>query len=613
MGGAGTGGAGTGGAGMGGAGPRLLRALLLLPGLCVAFNVDVRDPQLFLGPPEAQFGYKVLQRVDGGEKWLLVAAPWDGDGQGDVYKCRVGPPNATCDKANLGSTTPLLSPPHRGHLGMTLLDSEDGGFVACAPLWSQTCGTSVFSTGACARLDGDLRAVGTMAPTAQRCSTYMDIVIVLDGSNSIYPWVEVQNFLSNVLSRFFIGPGQIQVGVLQYGEHAVHEWALGRYRSAQEVVEAARNISRQEGRETRTAMAVRTACTEAFSAERGGRADATRLMIVVTDGESHDGEELPGALAECDRRNVTRYAIAVLGHYLRRQQDPEDFIREIKFIASDPDEKYFFNVTDEAALNDIVDALGDRIFSLEGTPGHNASSFELEMSQIGFSVHPLEIGSYFGSEVCPLDVDGDGVTDVLLVAAPMYLGAQGRETGRVYLYRVGQDTSDYLRPLGVTVTLAMAEDTGPVLDEASPTTIRKLVSFTLELEFSCSVLLDRAEVTLEATSDGTEVTPEDNVVRLSVPIRYEPELFLASDATLRRYEVQPPGTFPHGPGPEFKTTVTVQNLGCYPVRNVTLRMALPALGFGRVPFLSVTRVLADNLGFFTRKKLPEEEEEEEEQ
>ncbi|OPJ85673.1 hypothetical protein AV530_009230 [Patagioenas fasciata monilis] len=250
------------------------------------------------------------------------------------------------------------------------------------------------------------------------------------------------------------------------------------------------------------------------------------------------------------------------------------------------------------------------------------------------------------------------------------------------------DTSDYLRPLGVTVTLAMAEDTGPVpffkdcgednecvtnlvlratMDitgsRQSPHVLRRgrrkvtvtaslenreenaynaslrlslspnlllasvtprgpgavklectalpghrrlcsvghpvfrsraKVSFTLELEFSCSVLLDRAEVTLEATSDGTEVTPGDNAVQLSVPIRYEPELFLASDATLHRYEVQPPGTFPRGPGPEFKTTVTVQNLGCYPVRNVTLRMALPALGFGRVPFLSVTRVLADN-------------------
>lgn len=58
--------------------------------------------------------------------------------------------------------------------------------------------------------------------------------------------------------------------------------------------------------------------------------------------------------------------LQVLGHYIRRQQDPETFIKEIKSIASDPEEKYFFNVTDEAALNDIVDALGDRIFTLEG-------------------------------------------------------------------------------------------------------------------------------------------------------------------------------------------------------------------------------------------------------
>lgn len=41
----------------------------------------------------------------------------------------------------------------------------------------------------------------------------MDIVIVLDGSNSIYPWYEVQDFLINVLQKFYIGPGQIQVRV----------------------------------------------------------------------------------------------------------------------------------------------------------------------------------------------------------------------------------------------------------------------------------------------------------------------------------------------------------------------------------------------------------------
>lgn len=51
--------------------------------------------------------------------------------------------------------------------------------------------------------------------------------------------------------------------------------------------------------------------TEAFSADRGARDGATKVMIVVTDGESHDGEELPGALEECEKRNITRYAIAV--------------------------------------------------------------------------------------------------------------------------------------------------------------------------------------------------------------------------------------------------------------------------------------------------------------
>ena len=50
-----------------------------------------------------------------------------------------------------------------------------------------------------------------------------------------------------------------QVGILQYGEVAVHEWSLKDYQTTQEVVEAAKNISRQEGRETRTAYAIHTA------------------------------------------------------------------------------------------------------------------------------------------------------------------------------------------------------------------------------------------------------------------------------------------------------------------------------------------------------------------
>ncbi|XP_009988429.1 PREDICTED: integrin alpha-E [Tauraco erythrolophus] len=49
-----------------------------------------------------------------------------------------------------------------------------------------------------------------------------------------------------------------------------------------------------------------------------------------------------------------------------------------------------------------------------------------------------QVGSYFGSELCPVDVNHDGVTDLLLVGAPFY-HIQGEE-GRVYVYRLETET-----------------------------------------------------------------------------------------------------------------------------------------------------------------------------
>ncbi|XP_069384525.1 integrin alpha-11 isoform X2 [Paralichthys olivaceus] len=330
-----------------------------------------------------------------------------------------------------------------------------------------------------------------------------------------------------------------QVGVVQYGSTVVHEFSLGEYQTVEEVVEAARSIDQRGGEETRTALGINVARSEAF--KRGGRPGAQKVMIVITDGESHDSPHLVQAVADSERDNITMYAIAVLGYYNRRGINPEAFLKEIKFIASDPDEKHFFNVTDESALKDIVDALGERIFSLEGTSSQGRG-FGLQMAQAGFSSHLVkdgvllgavgaydwtgavlketkhgkvvppkssyqdefpeelknhgaylgysvgslvsargsqlyvagaprfnhtgkviiftlkntgnltilhgllgeQIGSYFGSELLSMDVDGDGQTDVLLVAAPMYY-SQGWERGKVYIYSVTPQTSFVLR------------------------------------------------------------------------------------------------------------------------------------------------------------------------
>lgn len=49
-----------------------------------------------------------------------------------------------------------------------------------------------------------------------------------------------------------------------------------------------------------------------------------------------------------------------------------------------------------------------------------------------------QIGSYFGSVLTTIDIDKDSYTDLLLVGAPMYMGTEKEEQGKVYVYAVNQ-------------------------------------------------------------------------------------------------------------------------------------------------------------------------------
>lgn len=65
----------------------------------------------------------------------------------------------------------------------------------------------------------------------------------------------------------------------------------------------------------------------------------------------------------------------------------EKFVEEIKSIASEPTEKHFFNVSDELALVTIVEALGERIFALEGmTFSHKAECSVCNSNSMGFCI-----------------------------------------------------------------------------------------------------------------------------------------------------------------------------------------------------------------------------------
>uniref|UniRef100_A0AAR2LTF4 VWFA domain-containing protein n=1 Tax=Pygocentrus nattereri TaxID=42514 RepID=A0AAR2LTF4_PYGNA len=504
----------------------LLRFLILelSTGLQIwGFNVGTAGAKVFSGAALEEFGYTVQQFSNYQGKWLLVGSPWAGYTQnrkGDVYKCEIKSPGSTCEKLNLQMVHPYLCM----LLRMCL-------FQTCGPLWTQSCGTQYFVPGVCAEVSPQFYAQPAFSPALQTCGGPMDIAFVVDGSNSIYPWEPVVAFLKKVLENLDIGPQKTQVSIIQYGSDPRFEFYMNAYQTKQAMIAAASKIAQKGGLETNTFGAINFARTNAFLTSNGGRPGASKVMVVVTDGESHDNSLTDKVISQCNKDGITRFGIAVLGYYTRNNIDTTKLIAEIKSIASIPTEKYYFNVSDEVALSEIAGTLGDRIFNIEGTG--KGGEFQMEMSQVGFSAHQTknqdvlmlgavgaygwsgtvvhksaqksdifpkhaferiledknhssllgysvttlndgssefyvagaprsnhtgqvvvytldsqrqpniidsqrgdQIGSYFGSVLCPLDLDHDGVTDLLLVGAPMYMSDQKKETGRVYIYSI---------------------------------------------------------------------------------------------------------------------------------------------------------------------------------
>uniref|UniRef100_A0A667ZDM2 Integrin subunit alpha 2 n=1 Tax=Myripristis murdjan TaxID=586833 RepID=A0A667ZDM2_9TELE len=504
-----------------------------------SFNVGTADAKIFGGPAGEEFGYTIQQMTNHQGKWLVVGAPWSGfssNRKGDVYKCPVSGSQNSCDKLSLQDSVSI--PDVRNinvnmSLGMTLTRMPSiSGLMTCGPLWAQQCGSQDYYPGVCAGISPFFTPEPAFSPAVQKCGGPMDIVIVLDGSNSIYPWGPMTDFLQKLIPALDIGPENTQVSVIQYGVYPKFEFRLNEFKTKEEVIAAASVISQMYGSSTNTFRAIEYARLQGFSQSNGGRKGAAKVMVVVTDGESHDVDKRDSVIEECQRQGITRFGIAVLGYYIRNNIDTKNLIKEIKSIASSPVEKHFFNVSEEAALSTIVGTLGNRIFNIEGT-GKGGENFQMEMSQVGFSAHYAskqnvmmlgavgayawsgtvvhqtgskadilpssafegtlqdrnhssllgysvtslsdgsreyfvagaprsnhsgqvvvytinaqkqfkiidsergrQIGSYFGSVLCSLDVDRDGVSDLLLVGAPMFMSELKKEQGRVFLFSI---------------------------------------------------------------------------------------------------------------------------------------------------------------------------------
>ncbi|XP_014834656.1 PREDICTED: integrin alpha-1 isoform X1 [Poecilia mexicana] len=520
-------------------------AVVVLLTCVLSFNVDQKNGLSFSGPLDDMFGYSVQQFENSEGKWVLIGSPHSGQPAkrtGDVYKCPVGRGDNTCIKLELptNTTVPNLHEVKENMtMGTTLVTNPTGGFMACGPQYGYMCGQQQYISGVCTNVSPSFQILNSIAPGVQNCTSNMDIVFVLDGSNSIYPWKNIVDFLIRFLREVQVGPKQAQVGIVSYGEDVKHHVNLSQFNNNDELLKFVKKIPQHLGTKTHTFLAIDTARKEAFTQERGARSDAKKVMVILTDGESHDHYLQKEVIGECDQDNIERFGIAVLGYYKRENKsegEVKKFVDEIKSISSKPTQDHFFNVSDEVFLVNLADTLGRKIFALEATSGNLTSSFDMEMSQAGFSAHAFkdglllgavgaydwngtvvmqtaestinpgkdefydpkdrktrrglaeylgydvqsastpegvlyitgaprynhtgrvviyrltkdsrvetvqilrgeQIGSYFGSVLQTVDVNNDSFTDLLLVGAPMYMGPERDEQGKVYVYKLNE-------------------------------------------------------------------------------------------------------------------------------------------------------------------------------
>lgn len=184
-------------------------------------------------------------------------------------------------------------------------------------------------------------------------SVHYDLVFLLDASSSVgkEDFEKVRQWVSNLVETFEIGPDKTRVGVVRYSDHPTTEFDLGKYKTREEIKEAARKIQYYGGN-TNTGDALRYITTYSFSKEAGGRlSDRTvkKVAILLTDGRSQDFVLDPATAAH--QAGIRIFAVGV-GEALKEELDE---------IASEPKSAHVFHVSDYNAIDKIRGKLRRRL------------------------------------------------------------------------------------------------------------------------------------------------------------------------------------------------------------------------------------------------------------
>ncbi|XP_045428399.1 integrin alpha-L isoform X4 [Pipistrellus kuhlii] len=345
---------------------RLLLSGPFLLALASGYNLDVRQVQNLSFPDAGRhFGYRVLQVGSG----VVVGAPGEGSSPGGLYRCQ--PDTGHCLPLGVSGSNDTSQ-----YLGMTLAtDPTNGNLLACDPGLSRTCDQNIYLSGQCYLFGQDLQVpVLRGRPGYQEClKGNVDLVFLFDGSASLAAdeFQKILAFMKDVMKK--LSNSSYQFAAVQFSSNYKTEFNFSDYVNLKNPDVLLGKVVHMK-QLTNTFGAINYVATEVFRTELGARPDASKVLIIITDGEATD----IGDISVAD--DITRYIIGI-GKLFQNKKSQETLNK----FASKPVKEFVKILDTFEKLQDLFTDLQKKIYDIEGTNKLDLTSFNLELSSSGIS------------------------------------------------------------------------------------------------------------------------------------------------------------------------------------------------------------------------------------
>ncbi|KAJ0033418.1 hypothetical protein NQD34_000525 [Periophthalmus magnuspinnatus] len=481
--------------------------------ISLAFNIDLRDPEVYNGSADDFFGFKVLQVGSKSNKEIVVTAPLYNNGSGAVYLGRQNHKSPFTAKAVTVGAKEL---PVK-HFGLSIAkDLTQHQLTVCSPNVVVRCNENSYMNSVCYNLTEQLEEQSVFKPAFQDCTKKtVDLAFLFDGSLSMTEkeFEENKYFIEDIMSN--LKNTSIKFAAVQFSTEVRTVFTFNDYTEGTASTKLKKEPQLRSL--TNTHKALDFVLKEHLNnTSSGASLDATKVLVLITDGDPSDSDRAYGSIMKYDSMGIIRLVIGV------KKVD----VTKLKLIASEPKDNNTFHIENYNGLTGVLENFQKKIFQTEGSKAALAGDLTEEMSQTGFSavygkdtlllgsvgsqtwrgsLHELQgktetqiqdseqkedsymgysvsvgeknttalyftgapryqhmgqvvlftstagkwtptqringeqHGSYFGAEVCSVDVDSDGNTDFLFVGAPLFYQTHHVAEGKIYIYKLTHD------------------------------------------------------------------------------------------------------------------------------------------------------------------------------